>query len=77
MSGDLQSYQVLRATNSSETFNLEEAPYISNNDEAEAARLQALAGAAGYGDTSLLDEQSEFQDTLGELGIFADGGDRV
>jgi hypothetical protein len=49
----------------------EEQPYVSNNDVAEAERLQALAGAVGYGDTNLLDEQSELNDTLAELGIFA------
>lgn len=72
MSGDLQTYQILRSTTSSDRF--EEQPYVSNNDVAEAERLQALAGVGGYGDTSLLDEQSEFQETLGELGIFVNEG---
>lgn len=70
MSGDLQSYQILRATTSSLNSEYTEDPYVSNNDVAEAERLQALAGVGGYGDTNLLDEQSELQETLGELGVF-------
>jgi hypothetical protein len=73
MSGDLQAYQVLRATTSSERSDLEDAPYVSNEDSVEARRLQELAGVTGYGDTSLLDEHSELQNTLGELGIYANG----
>lgn len=69
MSGDLQTYQTLRVTTSS-TKSDEDSPYISMNDAAEAERLQTLAGGGGYGDTNLLDEQSELQETLGELGVF-------
>jgi len=56
--------------NSSETSNTaQDEPYITHDDVSEAQRLQDLAGV-GYGGT-LLDEQSELHETLGELGIFA------
>lgn len=70
MSGDLQTYLTMKVTSSSETSNLEEGPYITHDDVSEAQRLQDLAGVGGYGGT-LLDEESELHETLGELGIFA------
>lgn len=69
MSGDLQTYQAMRVTTSSEKF--KDEPYVSNHDEIEAERLQALAGG-GVGSTLLDEESSEFTETLGELGIFAE-----
>lgn len=68
MSADLQTYQTMKVMSSSETSNTEE-PYISMNDEAEVERLKGLVGPA-YGDTLLDEESREFQETLGELGIF-------
>ena len=70
MSGDLQTYQSMRVMTSSEKFETTDEPYVSNNDVAEAERLQALAGA-GLGSTLLDDESREMEEVLGELGMFA------
>lgn len=69
MSGDLQTYQILKATTSS-IKSEEDEPYISHADSLEAERLQALAGG-GVGSVLLAEESNEFAETLGELGLFA------
>ncbi len=70
MSGDLQAYQTMKATTSWEKSKVDDAPYISTNDYAESERLQALAGG-GLGSTLLDEESTELNDTLSEMGFFA------